>query len=1160
MVTQSIPLVADLRTQNRNIGTIYLATGLVTEGDTGGGIYFWNPASTNADDGFYYLQVTGVATGRWVRIYAGSNIYNTDGSLLDNRDVTLNGNYLKFIGSSANSTFNADGSVTLGSLSGVNTRMVVAGSTGTLSTQSFVPGTTIRFVEKFTAIAGQTVFNTANTLYGDLFDVFLNGVKLNTDSFSFTANQITLLDGSYAGDIIDVVGFSSVTVYATLPSQAGNAGKFLSTDGTSLSWETVSASGFVPYIGATGNVDLGEFELKAGQLSLDVSPTGTAAVGTTRWNNTIGSSETTLKGGSVILKNGVDLVARIVNKVSPNTTLTKANYQAVRVSGAQGQRLAVAFAQANNDANSADTIGLVCETIPTNQEGFIITMGQLENINTTGSLQGETWADGDVLYLSPFTPGAITKVKPTGAGHIVVIGYVEYAHVNNGKIYVKVMNGWELDELHDVDIVSPANNEALIYESSTQLWKNKTIALALGYTPISGSGVTGQVAYWNGTNSQTGSNNLFWDAANSRLGIGTNAPAYRLHNVGTSAFDNGNSGDAVTILNSGFLRWTSVRFRGFASSFDFQDNAFSTKVSLSMSGSSSIFNTGGNFLFGGSTDGGQRLQVYGDAYIKGSGNTSATSALLVQDGTGAERFKVLNDGVVELSNRLKLNTIAGLSTGTVNIDASFSLLNSSSGSYTRIALGSQSVSSSGNFTSSGFQDNVVTNITATSTLDYTSFYANPTLTALTAGSIYKAFGWSNNSGWGLYGAGTAPNLLSGVTLIRTNASSNEVPLLVENYQTLSGFKTVSIDLVAVNGDARITAGNQVFANGGSGFLSFSTRTAEALTEKVRIDSAGRLLVGTTSSTFLLDVNGTARVSGNTTISFNQNATTSLIISNTTTGISSQSILQLTSNLGNAQIGKRSTTTTPYKTISSSDTFLYNSGDNGDITLLNDFASGRIRFTTGGVSTPQMTLTAAGRLLLGLTAESTFLLDVNGTARVSGNLTLGTTPTIQSTTGNIILSSVDVPSRTLTYDTTNNTLTFSQFGTAGFVGARFYGQSDPNTFVSPDGLNSLGSAKITAYDSAGNAAITASNNGNRSIVLKGLGSTGSVLIGAITTGNGTSYNAILRADSTTQGFMPPRMTTTQKNAIATPTAGLMVYDTTLNKLCVYTTAWETITSI
>lgn len=235
-------------------------------------------------------------------------------------------------------------------------------------------------------------------------------------------------------------------------------------------------STLVPYTGATTNVDLGEFELKAGQLTLDTTPTGTAAVATTRWNDSLGSSETTLKGGNVVLKNGVDLVARIVNKVTPNTTLTKAAYQVVKVSGAQGQRLAVELAQANNDNNSADTLGIVIETIAANQEGFIMTVGQLEGINTTGSLQGETWADGDVLYLSPTTAGRVTNIKPTGAtGHIVVIGYVEYAHANNGKIYVKVMNGWELDELHNVSISTPLNNQGLVYETSTDLWKNKTI-------------------------------------------------------------------------------------------------------------------------------------------------------------------------------------------------------------------------------------------------------------------------------------------------------------------------------------------------------------------------------------------------------------------------------------------------------------------------------------------------------------------------------------------------------------------------------------------------------------------------------------------------------------------------------------------------------------
>lgn len=336
----------------------------------------------------------------------------------------------------------------------------------------------------------QQVLNNGNTISDDTFIVYSdNGITssyyangevgfTNTasgDSIAFTSGGILKLASNPL--MFTSVGFITPT--------SNNVINFQNASGTLAFLTDIPAvTGYVPYTGATQNVDLGEYELKAGQIELDQSPTGTAGVAVTRWNNTIGSTETTLKGGSVILKNGVDLVARVVNKVTPNTTLTKAAYQVVRVSGAQGQRLAVAYAQANNDNNSADTLGVVIETIPTNQEGFIMTVGQLEDINTTGSLQGETWADGDVLYLSPTTPGAITKVKPTGAtGHIVIIGYVEYAHAIHGKIYVKIMNGWELDELHNVYISSPTNNQVLAYTSSTQLWENKSVSTALGYTP-----------------------------------------------------------------------------------------------------------------------------------------------------------------------------------------------------------------------------------------------------------------------------------------------------------------------------------------------------------------------------------------------------------------------------------------------------------------------------------------------------------------------------------------------------------------------------------------------------------------------------------------------------------------------------------------------------
>lgn len=173
------------------------------------------------------------------------------------------------------------------------------------------------------------------------------------------------------------------------------------------------------------------------------------------------------------------VVATVVNNTGVN--LLASNYQAVKVSTAQGQRLAVDFAQANNDNNSADTIGIVRQNINNNQEGEVVILGTISEVNTTGSLQGETWADGDILYLSPTVAGRITKVKPNGlTGHMVVIGYVEYAHSQHGKIYVKIQNGYELEELHntaDVTYSTPIDADSLLIKDSTaSLWKRLTWA------------------------------------------------------------------------------------------------------------------------------------------------------------------------------------------------------------------------------------------------------------------------------------------------------------------------------------------------------------------------------------------------------------------------------------------------------------------------------------------------------------------------------------------------------------------------------------------------------------------------------------------------------------------------------------------------------------
>jgi hypothetical protein len=232
----------------------------------------------------------------------------------------------------------------------------------------------------------------------------------------------------------------------------------------------------VPYTGATADVNLGEFGLLTGNIEFDNTPTNIpTAAGSMVWNDTDGTVDLKLKGGNVTLQVGQENVIRVVNKTATNINLLEANYQAVRVTGAQGQRLKVDLAQATTDALSAETIGLVTETINNNQEGFITTSGLVRGINTTGSLQSETWADGDILYLSPTTAGQVTKVKPTAPSHLVIIGYVVSAHATQGSIFVKVDNGYELNELHNVNITSETNNQLLAYTSATDIWQNKNL-------------------------------------------------------------------------------------------------------------------------------------------------------------------------------------------------------------------------------------------------------------------------------------------------------------------------------------------------------------------------------------------------------------------------------------------------------------------------------------------------------------------------------------------------------------------------------------------------------------------------------------------------------------------------------------------------------------
>lgn len=225
----------------------------------------------------------------------------------------------------------------------------------------------------------------------------------------------------------------------------------------------ITASGDL-VLNPIGSVNLSNKDLlNVDKATFNLATAETTGIGQLNWNDTDGTLNLGLKGGNVTLQVGQEVVARVVNKTVPLIDLLESNYQVVRVTGATGQRLSVRLAQADTDANSQTTLGIVTENINKNQEGFITVLGVVRSINTTGSLQGETWNDGDVLYLSPTTAGRITNIKPQYPNKIIIVGYVEYAHINNGKIFVNINR----QETAAVDIQAACSDETTALTTGT---------------------------------------------------------------------------------------------------------------------------------------------------------------------------------------------------------------------------------------------------------------------------------------------------------------------------------------------------------------------------------------------------------------------------------------------------------------------------------------------------------------------------------------------------------------------------------------------------------------------------------------------------------------------------------------------------------------------
>jgi hypothetical protein len=239
---------------------------------------------------------------------------------------------------------------------------------------------------------------------------------------------------------------------ALAPSQTGNSGKYLTTDGVDTSWSVnplgtvTSVSGTAPVNVATGTT--------TPVISLSSTGSGNVvlATGATQANPTISNYEdftptvapsyaegrvwydSTEKAlafyndsSALAVHVSQDLIVKVIN----NTGSTIANGSPVYVTGTSSGQTYPNVALARADvASTSSVIGLTNGAIANGAIGYVTSQGTIDNVNTS------TFTVGQVLYLSPYSAGQLMNtIPPTGI--TVQVGVVTFVNSLTGHIYVK---------------------------------------------------------------------------------------------------------------------------------------------------------------------------------------------------------------------------------------------------------------------------------------------------------------------------------------------------------------------------------------------------------------------------------------------------------------------------------------------------------------------------------------------------------------------------------------------------------------------------------------------------------------------------------------------------------------------------------------------------
>jgi hypothetical protein len=290
------------------------------------------------------------------------------------------------------------------------------------------------------------------------------------ETFAFSNSGFSSASGgSGAGTTITVV-----SSYSTLPSATSNSGNFYwvsNSQGTKwlpatlggtyypngmyysngTSWEYV----ITPYQATLSEVDTG--------TNTDKFVTPSTFTNASKWTNYLDKATYDIDNDGIVDSAKKEIV-QFINK--SGATITKGTIVYLKTSSSSASYPEVVKANAVTESTSSKTIGAVFEDVLNDGIGYIVTSGEVRNIDTSA------YVIGDKLWLST-TDGLVTTTPPIQPNHTVFIGTVTRSQTVNGRILYAIQNGYELDELHNVLISDVQNNDLIQYDSATLLWKNK---------------------------------------------------------------------------------------------------------------------------------------------------------------------------------------------------------------------------------------------------------------------------------------------------------------------------------------------------------------------------------------------------------------------------------------------------------------------------------------------------------------------------------------------------------------------------------------------------------------------------------------------------------------------------------------------------------------